>query len=436
MRLRFILGGAIWTAALAVAVFGGPARAASAELLEAFQRPETVPFPATNPYTPEKVALGERLFFDARLSGANDRSCASCHRPDAGFEDGLPTGEAIDGSPLGRRVPTIVNGAWQARFFWDGRAPGLEAQALGPIQNPREMNQDLTDLVAELRTDDELAAAFAEVFPGAEPALTAETIAKALAAYERTVVAGLAPFDRWAAGDADAVGDAAKRGFDLFTGKAGCVSCHSGWDFTDGAFHDIGLAGDDRGRGEILDMPEVDHAFKTPTLRDLPKRGPFMHDGSLPTLADVVDHYVDGTPKPAERPTLSPDLPDITLTPAERADLVAFLESLDADAPPPPFRAETLEPVTAALSVPVVSQRDKAFAPGAVKVAVGQPLRILNDDTRDHNVRVDDPRHTANSGFQEPGETVELAFPEPGTYHAFCGIHPRMELVVEVVDEP
>lgn len=442
MRIRCILGGAIWAAALLLlAVSGHPARALAASeappatVPEAFRRPAAVPFPAANPYTPEKAALGERLFHDPRLSGANDRSCATCHVPDLGFEDGRPLGAAIDGGALGRAVPTVLNGAWGALFFWDGRADSLEAQALGPVQNPAEMNQTLPELEAELRADPSMVAAFAAAFPDS-PEITADTIARALATFERTVVSGTAPFDRWAAGDVAAVSASARRGFALFTGPAGCTNCHSGWAFTDNAFHDIGLAGDDAGRGTILGMPELNHAFKTPTLRDLSARAPYMHDGSLPTLEAVVDHYVDGTPKPAERPTLSPDLPDITLTAQERADLVAFLRSLDSDAPPPAFRAETVDLPEPKVTTARISQKDKMFQPAAVRLAVGEPLVILNDDTRSHNVRINSPGFSHNSGYQEPGETVRLSFPAPGTYYVFCGIHPKMELVVEVTEQP
>ncbi|SOD90724.1 cytochrome c peroxidase [Caenispirillum bisanense] len=456
MRIRIFIGSAVWAAALlslllhpadAHAAADGGAVEVDRDLLAAFERPAAVPFPADNPYTPEKAALGERLFHDPRLSGADDRSCASCHIPERGFEDGLPTGAAIDGTPLGRRVPTILNAAWGALFFWDGRADGLEDQALGPVQNPREMNQTLPELVGELKADPDLVAAFATAFPD-RPEITADTIAAALATFERTVVSGIAPFDRWVAGDDGAVSAAAKRGFALFTGEAGCVSCHSGWAFTDNAFHDIGLPDPDVGRGEILGMAELNHAFKTPTLRDLGARGPYMHNGMLTTLEQVVGHYahvrdmthaMDAShamhhgkahPETVTRASLSPDLPKVDLSAQDQADLVAFLMSLDADAAPPPFRAETIGLPATTVTTTEISQKDKQFQPGAITVKVGATVHVLNDDTRSHNVRVDDPKLTLNSGYQDPGQSVELSFPEAGTYHVFCGIHPKMELVV------
>lgn len=446
MRIRIVIGSIIWAAALLVLAAERP-QAAEPAALAAFERPAAVPFPAANPYTPEKAALGERLFHDVRLSGANDRSCASCHVPEKGFEDGLPTGAAIDGTPLERRVPTVLNAAWGARFFWDGRADGLEEQALGPIENPREMNQTLPELVEELKADPDLVAAFAEAFPE-RPEITADTIAQALATFERTIVSGIAPFDRWVAGDADAVPAAAKRGFELFIGKAGCIACHSGWEFSDHAFHDIGLPDADTGRGKVLGMAELDHAFKTPTLRDLSARGPYMHNGMLATLEQVVAHYAHARdmthamdaahamhhgmahPETVTRVSLSPDLPKVDLTAAEQADLVAFLKSLDSDAPPPPFKAETVGLPPRMVATTEISQKDKQFQPGAITVKVGQTVQVLNDDTRSHNVRIHDPKLSLNSGYQDPGQTVELSFPEAGTYYVFCGIHPKMELVV------
>jgi cytochrome c peroxidase len=393
----------------------------------AFARPDTVPFPAANPYSQAKARLGERLFFDPLLSRDNDRSCASCHVPDMGFEDGRALGLAIGGGDLPRAVPTVINAAWGEHFFWDGRAASLEEQALGPIQADLEMAQNLDDLVAELRAHADYPAVFAAAFP-ATPLISAETIGQALATYERTVVSGVSPFDRWVDGQEDAIGEDAKRGFAVFTGPGKCMSCHSGWAFSDVAFHDIGLPGTDRGRGAHLDLPDLDHAFKTPTLRDLRARAPYMHDGSLPTLEAVVDHYAG---KFVRRPTLSPDLGDITLNTQDKADLVAFLRSLDADLPPPGFvpEVEGTPPPAATLDI---SQMGKTFTPGAVVVEAGQRVQFVNDDTRSHNIRLHHDDLTFNSGIQEPGETVEIPFATPGTYHVFCGVHPKMKLSVEV----
>jgi len=396
----------------------------------AYRRPTAVPFPADNRYSAEKIRLGERLFHDTALSGAGDRACASCHEPSKGFHDGRARADGLDGAPLGRRTPFIADAAWGERYFWDGRAASLEEQALGPVQNPREMNQTLDGMVAALSADPAYVPLFATAFPE-EPRITAANVAKALAAYERTLLSGTAPFDRWAAGDESAVPDSTKRGFALFTGKAGCTNCHSGWAFTDHAFHDIGLPGDDRGRGAVLGEAKLDHAFKTPSLRDVSRHTPYMHDGSLATLEAVLDHYADGY---VERPTLSPDLPRLTLTADEKADLLAFLRSLDADAPPPALVLETLggTPVATAGTPPEVGQRGKRFSVAQVSLRAGQTLIVNNDDTREHNVRYERDGREYNSGIQEPGQSVTVPFAETGTYQVFCGIHPKMKLRVEV----
>lgn len=395
-----------------------------------FARPNDVPFPPDNPYSPAKAALGEQLFHDTRLSGDGSRSCATCHDAAKGWEDGRATGQALDGSALGRRVPTIANAAWGEQFFWDGRAPTLEDQALGPVQNPREMNQTLDALVTSLGKDASYQTAFAAAFPET-PEITAPTIAAALATFERTVVSDPAPFDAWAGGNDLAISEAAKRGFALFVGTARCASCHSGWTFSDNGFHDIGLPGDDAGRGPILELPDLNHAFKTPSLRDLTLRGPYMHDGSLATLDAVIEHYASGT---VQRETLSPDLLDIELTASEKAEIVAFLRSLSADRPARPHSAVTAftpAPLPAVTQAEV-SQRNKAFTPGHVNLTIGQTLLIHNEDTRDHNIRIHDPLLEWNSGLQEPGQSVQVTPQAEGTYYAFCGVHPGMKLVIDV----
>ncbi|MGC2857186.1 cytochrome c peroxidase [Novispirillum sp. DQ9] len=414
-------------ALLGIALATAPAALAAEDGRGAFARPATVPFPADNPFTVAKAKLGETLFFDPRLSRDNDRSCASCHVPDLGFEDGRALGLALGGGDLPRAVPTTLNAAWGEHYFWDGRADSLEAQALGPIQAELEMAQNLDELVAELNADAGYRGAFAAVFAD-RPAITPNTIAKALATYQRTLVSGVAPFDRWVAGQEDAIGEDAKRGFAVFTGTGNCAACHSGWAFTDAAFHDIGLPGTDKGRGAHLAMAELDHAFKTPTLRDLSARAPFMHDGSLATLEAVVEHYASGI---NDRPTLSDDLRVLRLDDRDKADLVAFLRTLDADLPPPGFVPEVVgaPPPAATLDI---SQKDKTFNPGAVVIQAGQRLKFHNDDTRSHNIRLHDAALEFNSGIQDPGQSVEIPFSTAGTYHVFCGVHPKMKLTVEV----
>jgi len=287
-------------------------------------------------------------------------------------------------------------------------------------------------VVTRLSADAAMRKSFAEAFPQA-PRVDAVNVAKAIATYERTFVSPATRFDRWVAGEEGALGESEVAGFRLFAGKAGCVKCHSGFAFTDYAFHDIGLPGDDRGRGAVLRLPVADHAFKTPGLREIGRSAPYMHDGSLASLAEVVRHYQSGI---VERPTLSKDLTrQLDLSEAERADLVAFLGTLtseDEPALPGQIVAGKSGPTVAAARVSTVSQDDKTFHPGRVALKRGERLWIVNNDTRTHNVRIFNPALDFDSGAQEPGETVQIAFPKQGSFLVFCGIHPKMELYVDV----
>lgn len=403
-----------------------------------YRRPETIPFPSNNPYTEAKARLGRKLFFDTRLSGSDTVACASCHTPALAWEDGRETGVGETGQALARHTPTLWNLAWGEFFFWDGRAASLEEQALMPIQAASEMNQPLEELVQSLQAVPEYRREFAAAFPD-DPAITPEHITQALATFERTLVSPATPFDRWIAGDEGAIGEAAKRGFLLFNNEAHCASCHAGWDFTDQAFHDIGLPGKDRGRGAVLDLPEVDHAFKTPTLRDTVRRAPYMHDGSLASPEAVIEHYNGGF---IDRPTLSADMQPIDLSAEQQADLLAFLHTLttpdnaeETAAPPSPAATAGTPNFAEAPPIRQVSQRDKTFAPEHMILQAGETLWVLNDDTRTHNLRIHDPNLDYNSGAQEPGETVAITFRHPGRYYVFCAIHPKMKLTVDVVEQ-
>jgi cytochrome c peroxidase len=400
---------------------------------KAFARPDHAPTPADNPATPEKVALGAGLFEDTRLSGSGNMACSSCHQADLAFSDGVDRHVGHDGQPLDRRTPPLWNLAWGLSFFWDGRASSLEAQAMVPIENEREMAGNLQTALRELSADPQMRKAFAEAFPD-DPAITQANLAKALAAFQRTLVSPQTRFDRWVKGDDKALEPDELAGFSLFVGKAGCVACHQGWRFTDEAFHDIGLPSDDKGRGPVLGVSAADHAFKTPSLRERVWSAPYMHDGSIASFDDVVNHYAERVVK---RPTLSADLPQqIELSATERAQLVAFLNTLSSDDPPRPasLPARTMAWGINADAVPAssVSQKDRRFTPGAVILKVGEALRILNDDTRVHNVRLDGPGKSFNSDAQNPGDSVTVGFDRPGHYDVICGIHPEMRLSVDV----
>ncbi len=287
-------------------------------------RPTHPPFPADNLYSKDRDLLGKILFFDPRLSQSGSISCASCHNPGFSWGDGLPRGIGAGMKQLDRRSPTILNAAWSDLLFWDGRADSLETQALGPIASRPEMNMPLDAMAKVLQGIPEYKTLFAAAYPG-EP-IDAKAVARAIATFERTVVSGQAPFDRWISGDESAIHEDAKRGFDLFNGKAGCVQCHSEWNFTDNGFHDVGLEDNDRGRGQRLPIEGMQFAFKTPTLRNVDRRAPYMHDGNEQTLAEVIDFYDRGGD--ARRKSLSPEIVPLHLSAQEKTDLLAFLRTL------------------------------------------------------------------------------------------------------------
>jgi cytochrome c peroxidase len=226
---------------------------------------------------------------------------------------------------LGRRTPTVLDLAWGELFFWDGRASSLEEQALGPIQSPGEMSMPIDQMIKKLQAIPEYAPLFEKAYTG--EGISDKTIAKAIASYERTIVSRTAPFDRWIDGDVSAISEEAKRGFVLFNGKANCAVCHSGWRFTDDGFHDIGIPGKDLGRGAILkEIEAVEYAFKTPTLRNVDRRAPYMHDGSSLTLEEAIDLYNAGGR--VKRPSLSKEVRPLNLSKEEKKDLIAFLKTL------------------------------------------------------------------------------------------------------------
>jgi cytochrome c peroxidase len=423
--LRLCVAGAVLTVtASAVAISNVDPETLKAE----FRRPDAVPFPEDRPHTAARAQLGERLFNDPVLSGHNGSSCATCHQPNNDWQDGVPKAMGLDGMPLPRRTPTLWNMAWGNLYFWDGRAATLEEQVLGPMQNPREMGQQMAQLVEELSQSTEYPQMFAAAFPD-QPAIEEQTISHALATYVRTIVSPEAPFDRWIAGDESAISDGAKRGFALFVGKGNCSACHSGWNFTDNAFQDIGLPGEDRGRGAVINVAKMDFAFKTPTLRNVEKRAPYMHDGSVATLEAVIDHY---NGRFLKRPTLARDMRDINLTDTEKADLVAFLKALTSDGPAIQVAASPGVEAAAAAGLHRISQRGLKFNPDQVTLNAGEQIVFVNDDNRYHNVMVSGPGVDFDSGAMEPGTESALQLTEPGAYHADCLIHPQMTLEIEV----
>lgn len=309
--------------------------------------------PADNPLTAEKVALGRALYFDKRLSADGTVSCATCHDPATAFADQNTLAVGVAGRKGVRNAPTVLNAMFSPALFWDGRARSLEEQAVEPLLGPSEMGMQTREaLLARVAAIPEYRQEFPKVF-GAR-GLTVESVARAIAAFERTQLSGNAPFDRFVAGDEGAVTDAQKRGWELFRGKARCVECHtfdaSSPFFTDFRFHNTGVAtkntdfdelvrrAPDRrlratgvpelGRFLLTGRPEDIGAFKTPTLRDVELTTPYMHDGSEKTLLDVVRFYNRGGER---NHALDSRMRPLQLTDAEMSDLVEFMRALTSD---------------------------------------------------------------------------------------------------------
>ena len=312
-------------AALNLAATAQERGAVDVEIKAQYKRPGAVPFPQDNPYSREKELLGRKLFFDTRLSRSN-RACASCHQPSARWSDGLRQADGAQKQPFPRRTPTLLNAAWLSALMWDGRASSLEQQALMPIEAKHEMDMPLAELLKRLNALPDYQAPFTAAFGNVEK-IEKSHIEKALATFERTLVSPVNKLDAWVDGDDRALTPQAQRGFALFNGKARCSACHSGWRLTDDSFHDIGLRSPDPGRGGVVPVSVtlMQYAFKTPTLRELAVDGPYMHDGSMDSLQEVVKHYETGG---QERPSRSPEIKPFSLTDDERADLIAFLLSL------------------------------------------------------------------------------------------------------------
>ena len=318
------LVGALAVLLCAGASISGEARLDRAAWKDKFQRPAEIPFPSNNPYSEAKSRLGRILFFDPILSGSQVLSCATCHNPGLSWQDNRPRG--VGEKTMATRTPTLLNVAWVPKPGWPGHFRDLEAVAFGPITSPGNMNLPEAALIERLSAIPGYVSFFDAAFGKGE--ITRRKIELALATFERSIVSGEAPFDRWIKGDETAISAAAKRGFGLFVGKAHCASCHSGWAFSDASFHDIGSAkNDDIGRGQLFPSSvKLRYAFKTPTLRDVARRAPYMHDGSIATLEAVIDLYDRGG---IERPSRSEFISPLGLSAEEKADLVAFLRTLN-----------------------------------------------------------------------------------------------------------
>jgi cytochrome c peroxidase len=287
--------------------------------------------PADNPLTKEKIELGRAIFFDKRMSKDNTIACASCHMAKKGFADGMPVSTGIKGLKGGRSAPVSFNRVYSKAQFWDGRAATLEDQSIGPFANPIEHGFASHDeMVAKMKKMPGYRKLFQEVFGGE---ITIQDVGRAVASFQRTVLSGNSAVDKYdIGGDQNVLSDSAKRGLELFRGKARCTRCHSGFNFTDEKFHNLGIGWDDNkvdlGRYMETKNPEDIGAFKTPTLREIARTAPYMHDGRFKTLEEVVKFYNQGGVKnPHQDNTIIP----LEMTDDEQQDLVAMLKSLNGE---------------------------------------------------------------------------------------------------------
>jgi len=289
-----------------------------------------IQFPKDNPYTPEKRELGRLLYYDTRLSADGTVSCASCHAPEHAFTDNKAVSSGIKAQLGGRSAPTVFNRAYSLAQFWDGRAKSLEDQAGGPMANAIEMGNTHEAVVNALRGIAGYRTMFKKVFGSEEFGI--EEVTKAIATYERTVLSGNSPYDRYKAGNKKALTASQVRGMDVYFNKAKCDQCHEGINLTTNAYHNLGVGTDkpnpDEGRFVVTKSPADWGAFKTPTLREIARTAPYMHDGSLATLADVVEYYDKGG---LANKNLDERMKPLKLSAQEKQDLVEFLKGLNGE---------------------------------------------------------------------------------------------------------
>jgi cytochrome c peroxidase len=322
-----------------------------------------LPIPEDNPMTPEKIELGKRLFFDPRLSADGSLACVSCHLPDQGWTTNTPLSPSYPTTMERRLSPTLINVAYNMVLLWDGRAGSLEKQALGPIQNPLHMNQNLDLLIEKLKSVPLYDELFRQVFG---TSVTSEALGKALAAFERTLVTRNAPFDRYMTGDWQGMSESALRGMELFKGKARCILCHNGPNFTDNQFHNLGVPAvpllshpfvqasirfdakrmnvpeyqsvrEDLGRYLVTKEEKDKGTFRTPSLRNVMQREHYMHNGVFLSLEEVIDFYDAGGGGVLGK---SPLIQSLGLTAQGKRDLLVFLQALTGELPtvtPPEF---------------------------------------------------------------------------------------------------
>ncbi|HRO69672.1 MAG TPA: cytochrome c peroxidase [Chitinophagaceae bacterium] len=275
------------------------------------------------------IGLGKILFFDTRLSGSGKISCATCHQPELSWADGLEKSLGHEGTINKRNSPSLQNVWFYKKLFWDGRARDLEDQAFAPINSESEMHGDMRELPGKLRRIE----AYKSLFDSAygDPGIDPDRIAGAMAAFQRTIVSSPSSFDRFLAGEKKALSNSQLRGLHLFRTKAKCLNCHHGALFSDNQFHNNGFAGDDKGLYQVTHVEGDLGKFKTPSLRDVMKTAPWMHDGSQKNLMVIIEAYNEGKPATGKDVLLKP----LGLTRQEKLDLLAFLHAISAE--PLPF---------------------------------------------------------------------------------------------------
>lgn len=374
-------------------------------------------WPDLPPVDAAQARLGWLLFYDPVLSGDNSMSCASCHHPDLGFSDGRQVGIGSDEGNLRRNVPSLWNVAYATSLFWDGRAPNLEEQMLVPLTAPNEMNADPDELVAELRAIPEYVEHFSAVYGGEQP-ITLENVINAISSFQRTLISSNSPFDRFAAGDFNALTAPQRRGFDVFrSAQTRCFECHAWPTFSHNTFHVLGVpdldpANPDLGRAEFINAPDAERAFRTPGLRNVALSAPYMHNGQFATLEEVIDFYADGG-----GPGQGMDIPvaaidekvrGFDLTDQQKSDLVAFLFAL-TDEP-----ADLLAiPESVPSGLPVVERREN---PNRDRVEASTAPPYVPPDQRDPQTITVRAGESIQAAVDRalPGDIIEV---HPGVYH-------------------
>jgi len=293
-------------------------------------RPSSVPYPQNNKLTDEKIRLGKKLFFDPILSRANNIACSSCHDPVKGWSDSDRVAIGDKGRRGTRNSPTILNSAYQHTFFWDGRASSLEEQSLGPIEAHVEMNLNPLEAVKKLKKIPEYQKLFKKAF--AKEPISVETLAKALASFERSIVSGSSRFDKWVAGDNSKLSDEEVEGFQIFLEKGNCSICHSGFNFSDQSFNNVGIDSKDEGRAKVKKRAFWYGTFKTPTLRNIENSQPYFHDGSVEKLEDAVKICAEGG-RDKEAKNKSELLMNKHLSEQEIKKITKFLKTLSEPVP-------------------------------------------------------------------------------------------------------